>query len=745
MKKITLLILCLIAFNSFVFTCDEKKQNNFSPSENQELTTPAEKSECCICMDEDRPQEDLYQACHGHEMHRFHLDCIFTWLKKKKTCPICRREIQETVIKDIEGKAPSVILKRFSTILKRFITALEKNDEGDLKKILEIINDDFGKHVLDLLPKTENFDVTDILDSTLDSTLDPTLVSSTLNKIFLVVLHVSELASLQLLNNENFYSKIRDETYNRAFLISAEKGHKEIIDLFIDLSSDEDEDFYGTISEESLNEAILVSIKQGYKEIVECLFENQVELNFIPKYDAVFYLNLAVENGHLEIVEFLLDEDEYASFQFSSGGIKNAFKTSISHGYNEIACLLLKREDTREFILNDVNEMLKEAVEDSCEDTVKFLLENTSIAFNVFCFVLKNISCEKIAQLLNTYYSFDSILEWAINNELEENVNFLLNHKYIKQIITPRAIWNCLVHTINKKKTKIRDLLINNYDMDSVLIWAAGEGLKDIVEYLVEDKTIDFKINADEALKKSSGDGNEKALQLLLENNKIKENISISAFYSALQVSFNNEKILNLLAGYFSIGKFLVWAVEQDSEENVNFLLKHENIKKHITAEYFYDALKHATTNYYGKFTTNLINNCDKESLFKIAAEKEDSEVIDRLVALVSPEFIWEFIKGAETETIKKSLLCESRVLAKILTWAEQEKSEELVDEIWTEKEKYEEGREENDIDLIVFDSPLSPGINDIFLDFTSTPDSEELDASNRDFEAKPDQNIFRN
>jgi hypothetical protein len=52
-----------------------------------DASKPLEMQHCTICMDQFKDRESLMMlAC----FHPFHPDCITTWLKSKRTCPICR-------------------------------------------------------------------------------------------------------------------------------------------------------------------------------------------------------------------------------------------------------------------------------------------------------------------------------------------------------------------------------------------------------------------------------------------------------------------------------------------------------------------------------------------------------------------------------------------------------------------------------------------------------------------------------
>lgn len=49
-------------------------------------------AECCCCMDEFGPQKTIVRTpC----AHYYHYDCLKEWLKMAKTCPLCRKDLDE--------------------------------------------------------------------------------------------------------------------------------------------------------------------------------------------------------------------------------------------------------------------------------------------------------------------------------------------------------------------------------------------------------------------------------------------------------------------------------------------------------------------------------------------------------------------------------------------------------------------------------------------------------------------------
>jgi len=86
--KIHILVLLMIYIIAFVFyiclLCSHRQQTISSPI--PILVVNSQNEECSICMDTDNTSEWLMLPC----CHKFHRQCISTWLHTNQTCPICR-------------------------------------------------------------------------------------------------------------------------------------------------------------------------------------------------------------------------------------------------------------------------------------------------------------------------------------------------------------------------------------------------------------------------------------------------------------------------------------------------------------------------------------------------------------------------------------------------------------------------------------------------------------------------------
>ncbi|CAG5103790.1 Oidioi.mRNA.OKI2018_I69.chr1.g937.t1.cds [Oikopleura dioica] len=58
-------------------------------------------SKCPICLEEFKSGDEIFRLpiC----KHDFHRNCIRPWLKKRRTCPICRSDVLQSKIKEINN------------------------------------------------------------------------------------------------------------------------------------------------------------------------------------------------------------------------------------------------------------------------------------------------------------------------------------------------------------------------------------------------------------------------------------------------------------------------------------------------------------------------------------------------------------------------------------------------------------------------------------------------------------------
>ncbi|CAI2362590.1 unnamed protein product [Moneuplotes crassus] len=69
--------------------------------ENDKLTCPT----CCVCLEDFNIKETIIELhCDPKHGHLFHPDCIDSWSKKEKTCPLCRKDFVELIKNSIIQK-----------------------------------------------------------------------------------------------------------------------------------------------------------------------------------------------------------------------------------------------------------------------------------------------------------------------------------------------------------------------------------------------------------------------------------------------------------------------------------------------------------------------------------------------------------------------------------------------------------------------------------------------------------------
>lgn len=53
---------------------------------------------CCVCLVKIDTSENMVELnCDTLRSHKFHQECIFNWLKRKRSCPLCRKDFVKTL------------------------------------------------------------------------------------------------------------------------------------------------------------------------------------------------------------------------------------------------------------------------------------------------------------------------------------------------------------------------------------------------------------------------------------------------------------------------------------------------------------------------------------------------------------------------------------------------------------------------------------------------------------------------
>ena len=145
---------------------------------------------CGICLESGYPLATLYDI-KGEHPHRFHRDCISTWLSKNRTCPICRNHIE--------------------TIDDLFIKAC---NQGDLNLVSTLIN-------------FKNANVNFKIPQTGQTAL---MIASYRNNIDVV----------KLLLYHGAYVNLKDNAGWTSLMIASDKGHDDIAHLLVEANANVD-------------------------------------------------------------------------------------------------------------------------------------------------------------------------------------------------------------------------------------------------------------------------------------------------------------------------------------------------------------------------------------------------------------------------------------------------------------------------------------------------------------------------
>lgn len=89
--------------------CIYCQEEYLSEAKTQVLQTEKDHLSCSICMSIYQPNETI-TTLKCSDQHHFHTSCIETWIKKSKTCPLCRTEPQTRFEKPC-GKCQQGIVK----------------------------------------------------------------------------------------------------------------------------------------------------------------------------------------------------------------------------------------------------------------------------------------------------------------------------------------------------------------------------------------------------------------------------------------------------------------------------------------------------------------------------------------------------------------------------------------------------------------------------------------------------------
>jgi ankyrin repeat protein len=271
------------------------------------------------------------------------------------------------------------------------------------------------------------------------------------------------------------------------------------------------------------NEFLSVASQNGHKDIVAFLLEKGIDINQTDKEYGKTALILASFYGHEEIVKLLLAKENIEINQKDQNGW-TALILASGEGHVEIVKFLLEKENI------EINQ------EDGCGWTaLMWASERGHVEIVKLLFAKENI------EINHTNKYGDTALMWASERGHVEIVKLLLAKENIE-----------INQTTKSGKT--------------ALIWASKEGHGEIVKLLLEKENIEINQEDEDgntALMEASKEGHVEIVKLLLE----KENIEI-----------NQEDEDGKTA--------LMWASERGHVEIVKLLFAKENIEINHTNKY---------------------------------------------------------------------------------------------------------------------------------------------------------------
>ena len=86
---------CMFTQKGYLCKCYQDSKKNGFCSKHQKFKHLKNKinEKCAICLNSNNNKDKVFLNCSNN--HVFHRDCIFKWLKKDNTCPLCREKIKK--------------------------------------------------------------------------------------------------------------------------------------------------------------------------------------------------------------------------------------------------------------------------------------------------------------------------------------------------------------------------------------------------------------------------------------------------------------------------------------------------------------------------------------------------------------------------------------------------------------------------------------------------------------------------
>ncbi|CAG8466770.1 4170_t:CDS:2, partial [Scutellospora calospora] len=271
--------------------------------------------------------------------------------------------------------------------------------------------------------------------------------------------------------------------------------------------------------------------KKGYTSIAETLLKYKAQVD-TPDNDRCTSLFYAAKAGHDEVINILINHGADINHVDKNG--KTALHEAASYGHQNIIKILLEKNANINAVSNNNWTLLHFAATAGHVEVIKTLLEqkckiNTTDKDSKTALDLaaENKHVEAVKYLLKAEASADK----DFNEQYFNHIYFAAKKNYVnvvKLLLEKETDINLrLPHTAGKEDIQIIKLLLengeNNFDINgsTPLHWAALEGHKEIVKYLIEknDSLVNMiNENSETALHEAAWNGHREIVEFLLDH-----------------------------------------------------------------------------------------------------------------------------------------------------------------------------------------------------------------------------------
>ncbi len=394
------------------------------------------------------------------------------------------------------------------------------------------------------------------------------------------------------------------------------------------------------------NELLKKSIKNNYLNGVKIALEKGAD----PSQEYNYAIRLASNNGHIEVVKLLLQDERVDPSDFNNYAIKKASE----NGHTEVVRLLLS--DLRVDPSDHRNDAIRYASENGHTEVVKLLLSDSRVDPSDF----------------NNY-----AIRYASKNGHTEIVKLLLQDKRVD----PSKTYNYAIKKASENgHIEIVKLLLQDERVDPsgfnnyAIRYASENGHTEVVKLLLSDSRVDPSEDYNSAIKYASENGHLEIVKILLQDKRVREKLSDKQLKKyENQIQGLNESIRDLMKpkSKDEIEETFKKADVNSKKNMLRILVK----QKFYTTEDFYKFIKSyiniSTWNRLIKKgfernrydCANLVETIDKHELLKIFKAltyyKQDRNISESVRDLMKPKSEEDILKSIDNlsseELLKKS------------------------------------------------------------------------------------------